>query len=69
MLHILDIQRDEVTEGHAEAARGLADEVTFPLQGFLFGGEAPLLFVDCLSCPVRYPDLRHPATGVAVFCY
>ncbi len=43
MLHILDIQRDEVTEGHAEAARGLADKVTFPLQGFLLGGKATLL--------------------------
>ena len=40
VLHILDIQSDEVTEGHTEAARGLADEVMFPLKGFLFGGEA-----------------------------
>ena len=69
VLHILDIQSDEVAEGHTEAARGLADEVTFPLKGFFFSGEAALLFVDCLSRPVRYPDLRHPATGIAVFCY
>ena len=69
MLHILNIQSDEVAEGHTETARGLADEVTFPLKGFLFGGEAALLFVDGLACPVRYPDLGHPATGVAVFCY
>ena len=69
MLHILDIQRDEVTEGHAEAARGLADKVTFPLQGFLLGGKATLLLVDGLACPVRHADLGHPATGVAVFCY
>ena len=69
MLHILDIQRDEVTEGHAEAARGLADKVTFPLQGFLLGGKATLLLVDGLARPVRHADLGHPATGVAVFCY
>ena len=69
MLHILDIQRDEVTEGHAEAARGLADKVTFPLQGFLLGGKATLLLVDGLACPVCHADLGHPATGVAVFCY
>ena len=69
VLHILDIQRDEVTEGHAEAARGLADKVTFPLQGFLLGGKATLLLVDGLACPVRHADLGHPATGVAVFCY
>ena len=56
-------------KGHTKAARGLADEVTFLLKGFLFGGEAVLLFVDCLYRPVRYPDLRHPATGVAVICY
>ena len=61
-------QSDEVTEGHAEAARGLADKVTFPLQGFLFGGKATLLLVDGLARPVRHADLGHPATGVAVFC-
>ena len=69
VLHILDIQRDEISEVHAETACGLADEVTFPLKGFLFGGEAALLFVDGLACPVCHADLGHPATGVAVFCY
>ena len=69
VLHILDIQRDEVAEGHTEAACGLTDEVTFPLKGFLFGGESPLLFVDGLARPIRHADLGHPATGVAVFCY
>ena len=68
MFRIFDIQSDEVTEGHAEAARGLADKVTFPLQGFLFGGKATLLLVDGLARPVRHADLGHPATGVAVFC-
>ena len=67
--HILDIQGDEVAEGHAEAACGLADEVTFPLKGFLLGGKATLLLVDGLTRPVRHADLGHPATGVAVFCY
>ena len=69
VLHILDIQGDEVAEGHTEAACGLADEVTFPLQGFLLGGKATLLLVDGLARPVRHADLGHPATGVAVFCY
>ncbi len=67
VLHILDIQGDEVTEGHAEAARGLADKVPFPLKGFLLGGKATLLLVDGLARPVRHADLGHPATGVAVF--
>ena len=63
MLHILDIQRDEVTEGHAEAARGLADKVTFPLQGFLLGGKTTLLLVDGLARPVRYDDVERGERG------
>ena len=63
MLHILDIQRDEVTEGHAEAARRLADKVTFPLQGFLLGGKATLLLVDGLARPVRYDDVERGERG------
>lgn len=69
MFHISDVQFNEISEVHAETACGLADEVTFPLKGFLWGGEIALLFMDGLARPVRYPDLRHPATGVAVFCY
>ena len=65
----LRLQSDEVAEGHTEAACGLADEVTLPLKSFLFGGEASFLLVNGLARPVRYPDLRHPATGVTVFCY
>ena len=34
-----------------------------------FMGVRILLFVDGLARPVRHADLRHPATGVAVFCY
>ena len=50
VFHISDVQFNEISEVHAETARGLADEVTFPLKGFLFGGETALLFMDG-SCP------------------
>ena len=65
----LRLQSDEVAEGHTEATCGLADEVTLLLKSFPFGGEASFLLVNGLARPVRYPDLRHPATGVTVFCY
>ena len=65
----LRLQSDEVSEGHTEAACGLADEVTLPLKIFLFGGEASFLLVNGFARPVRYPDLRRPTTGVTVFCY
>ena len=50
MFHISDVQFNEISEVHAETACGLADDVTFPLKGFLFGGETALLFMDG-SCP------------------